>query len=449
MEVEIISKSCIPPSSPTPPHLKTYKISLVDQFLASTYFPTVLFYQNSQETNIITTRSSLLKQSLSETLTRFYPLAGKIKDRFSIDCNDEGICYTEATSNISLSHYLAQPDLKALNKLMPNAVRAYELPSGSPVALIQETTFSCGGFTIGIYVSHMVFDATSLGLFLKDWAATTCKSPAKHPLLNGQSIVPQYTAFPRETSTLSMYAPFFKKCKYITKRIVFSESAIANLKAKASLNNINNPTRVEVVTAILSKCLMASFKNKTGIDTALAVNHTVNLRGKGEPPLPECLVGNFLRSVGAVFTMEEELSELVSQLRKAIKKVDNDFLKKIKNGGEDGLSKYFDVLKEIGDLFTSPIYGSGAIELAIYSSWCNFGFYDIDFGWGKPIWASCIVPYMEYSDMPYINIIFFMDTRTGKGIEAWVSMGEDDFDFLEKDTELLQYASIDPSAIYY
>ncbi|XP_038717186.1 uncharacterized protein LOC120010459 [Tripterygium wilfordii] len=35
-------------------------------------------------------RSLVLKQSLSETLTRYYPLAGKIKDDRSIDCNDDG-----------------------------------------------------------------------------------------------------------------------------------------------------------------------------------------------------------------------------------------------------------------------------------------------------------------------------------------------------------------------
>ncbi|KDP35045.1 hypothetical protein JCGZ_11206 [Jatropha curcas] len=408
----------------------------------------ILFYQNSQETNIITKRSLLLQQSLSETLSQFYPLAGEVKDIFSIDCNDEGVCYVEATTNIPLSQYLAQPDLTSLHKLVPNAIPNYELPSGSPVALIQETTFACGGFTISICISHMVCDAYGCNLFLKNWAAITCKSPAKTPLLDGESIFPQYTAFPREVSSLNIYAPFFKQGKNITKRIVFNESAIADLKAKAILNGINNPTRVEVVSAVIGNRLLASLKNKTGIDKQLAVNYTVNLRRKGQPPLPECLLGNFIRNVGVVFTAKENSIELVNQVREATKKVNNDFLNKIKSagGGEDGFLKCYDAVKEIGDLlFTGSVFGS-EMELGVCSSFCNFGIYDNDFGWGKPIWAAFTAPYMNISDRPYINTIILTDT-SNKGVEAWVLIGQDEFDILEKDTELLQYASIDPSPI--
>ncbi|KDP36807.1 hypothetical protein JCGZ_08098 [Jatropha curcas] len=335
----------------------------------------------------------------------------------------------------------------SLNKLMPKVTREYELPSGSPVALIQETAFSCGGFTIGIYVSHMVCDGTSLFLFLKDWAAATCGSATQHPFLDGESIFPQYDAFPREASPMSMLVPFSKKGKHIVKRIVFKESAIDNLKAEASLNNSNNPTRVEVVTTFLSKFLMRAFKNETGIDKPVAVTHPLNIRRKVEPPLPECSVGNFIKLVGTVFsTKEGELSELVNQLREAMKKWDKDFLEKIKNR-EDGFFKYCDAMKEMGDLLTSPVFANG-VEFVTFSSWCNFGTYDIDFGWGKPIWATCMVPFAEDSDMGRFSTVILMDTREDKGVEAWVFLNKAAFNFMEKDTELLQYVSIDPSPVY-
>jgi hypothetical protein len=84
MEVEIISKECIKPSSPTPPSLKTYKLSLLDQVVPSAYIPMIFFYPMNKSishsvVDIVSQRSHLLKQSLSNTLTRFYPFAGKIK----------------------------------------------------------------------------------------------------------------------------------------------------------------------------------------------------------------------------------------------------------------------------------------------------------------------------------------------------------------------------------
>jgi hypothetical protein len=39
-----------------------------------------------------------------------------------------------------------------------------------------------------------------------------------------------------------------------------------------------------------------------------------------------------------------------------------------------------------------------------------------------------------------------MDAKDGKGIEAWVTLTEDDMAFFERDRELLAAASFDPVA---
>ncbi|KAM5565285.1 hypothetical protein ABKV19_019355 [Rosa sericea] len=127
MVVKIISKECIKPSSPTPQHLKTHKLSLLDQFIPSIYVPMILFYPihpnptasaNSANTS---QRSKLLKQSLSETLTSFYPLAGRIRDNLSIDCNDEGASYTEAeVESLNLSEFLNHPDVTCIARSVPS-----------------------------------------------------------------------------------------------------------------------------------------------------------------------------------------------------------------------------------------------------------------------------------------------------------------------------------------
>ena len=61
----------------------------------------------------------MLKKSLSEILTLYYPLAGKIKDDLCIDCNDDGAYFVEAQVNVCLSEFLSQPDLLILHKFLP------------------------------------------------------------------------------------------------------------------------------------------------------------------------------------------------------------------------------------------------------------------------------------------------------------------------------------------
>ncbi|KAK4492879.1 hypothetical protein RD792_000204 [Penstemon davidsonii] len=64
-----------------------------------------------------------------------------------------------------------------------------------------------------------------------------------------------------------------------------------------------------------------------------------------------------------------------------------------------------------------------------------------DFGWGKPIWAS--VGY-GYVDFHLHNFLLLMDRRFGNGVEAWLTLSEEEMDVVEKDPELLAFASLNP-----
>jgi shikimate O-hydroxycinnamoyltransferase len=81
-----------------------------------------------------------------------------------------------------------------------------------------------------------------------------------------------------------------------------------------------------------------------------------------------------------------------------------------------------------------------------FTSWCNFGLYDIDFGWGKPIWVSLVGSNSNSTDV-LSNLVLLMDTRSGDGIEAWVLLDKEDMIVLGQDKELLAFASLDTSPI--
>ena len=124
MKVEIISTETIRPSSPTPTHLRTYKMSRFDQISPKVYVPIIFYYPISEDHHNVNVNvkqiSARLKDSLSKTLSRFYPLAGRIKnEEASVDCNDEGVLFSEARVNCDLLEVLRDPKTDLLSQFLP------------------------------------------------------------------------------------------------------------------------------------------------------------------------------------------------------------------------------------------------------------------------------------------------------------------------------------------
>ncbi|KAJ4702258.1 vinorine synthase-like [Melia azedarach] len=443
MEVEMISKECIKPSSPTPCHLKNHKLSLFDLYLPPIYVPIVLYYPFNQDTNlspsqihdIISARLQMLKQSLSEILSSFYPFAGKIKDLLSVDCNDEGIYFVEARVKSSLSEFLNHPDNSLITKLLSDDAKWFGAPvPGNYVAGVQVTTFACGGIVVGAFVSHMIADGTTFSWFLKSWAAATARNNNNntnieqviiHPKLDAVSLLPQNdqaNGYPREVCSSAVFTSHIKFDNFITRRFVFDASAIANLKAMVksrSSSGVQNPSRVEVVTAFLTKSIITALKSKSEYKN---------------------YKGNFVWMASAELRKDDketdQLHGLVSQLREAITKVNGDFVNSLQ--GDEGVRNFLEAVKHESETCAS------AADNIVFTSWCNLGFYEIDFGWGKPAWASV---YGLAGQTHSHNLIVLMDTKLGNGIEAWVYLPQEDMATLELDKQLLQFASMDPSPL--
>ncbi|XP_059658975.1 stemmadenine O-acetyltransferase-like [Cornus florida] len=251
-KVEITSRESIKPSSPTPQTLRNFKLSLLDA-------PN----RDSKIKTIDTT--NLLKKSLSETLTRFYPVAGRIKDNLLIGCSDEGADFLEAKVNCPLSEVLKQPEADVLNHFLPQDYHCCK--SHMEVLLAtQVNIFSCGGMAIGVCMSHKIFDGSTIGQFINGWAAMS----------RGLGETPQLT-----------------KSKCITKRFVFDASNIALLREKVAKHScVDRPTRLEVTSALIWKCAMEVQRAKSGSFRPSFASQTVNLHPRMVPPMPEQSAGN-------------------------------------------------------------------------------------------------------------------------------------------------------------
>ncbi|GFP86939.1 salutaridinol 7-o-acetyltransferase [Phtheirospermum japonicum] len=408
----------------------------------------VFYYPNLDNTllqspNSISETTQLLKQSLSSTLTRFYPLAGRIRDDLSIDCNDEGVLFIVTKFQKNLSTFLKNPNPNADLGHVPAKYLSWTELDRDNIAVVQVNHYECGGIVLGSLVYHRVADGISMAAFMKDWAATARGEahPGPGPSFDFQSLFPHDPAMQRDSHLFTVMRRYFKMGRLALRRYVFDAAAISALRAQ--LAGQDRPTRVEIVSAVMWKFFMAACAavNKDGEPTASMISHALNLRRKAEPQFPENSFGNLAWIWPATSPNEEpdrDVTKLLVKVRGALRKVDSGFVKRME--GEDGVSGYRKNVEGTWGEFTEK-----ADYLAI-SSWCNFGLYGVDFGWGRPVWVTKCDSEIDM-EFPLMNVMCLMDTREGDGVEVRLNLDEKYAAVLDEIEELRHLAKFEPSPL--
>nr|XP_043614134.1 stemmadenine O-acetyltransferase-like [Erigeron canadensis] len=418
-KVEITATHIVKPLCSTPKHPNTHDLSLLDQLSPSIFPPIIFFYETKPDSNV-TTR---LKNSLSRALASFYPYAGRVNGDAFVDCNDEGIPYSEAIVDCSLSDVLKKCDLNLMRQFVPLTEESVILDHTIPL-LVQVTLFKCGGIAIGACSSHKIGDAANFFTFIREWAnASLTDNPILIPEFSISSLFPRIGSLNFNTG---FEIPVNQKL--VRKRFVFSATNISLLKAQ-----IGHCSRVQAVSALVWKCAMKSIKKcDIGLKITSSIAMTlVNMRGRMNPPLPETSFGNFVGSFLVDrrlvdYNDDIELGELVGQLRHGFKEFCDGYMKQVQDS-KQGVFAILNYSKMVGEMLQM----SGT-EVFTFSSWCGYPLYDIDFGWGMPKWISV-------TNTPFRNGIMMMDAKQGNGIEVWANLDEDVMDIFEQDHELLTY----------
>nr|QNR60311.1 triacylinositol acetyltransferase [Solanum quitoense] len=423
LEIEIQTRKMLKPSTPTPNHLRTLKLSLLDQIASRKYVPVLFHYLPTSSSEGIAIASEKLQNSLAETLTNFYPLAGRFReDEFSIHCNDEGVEYVETkVVNANLAEFLHQEpkNIELLNDFLP------DMDDHRPSSLllgVQVNVLNCGGVVIGIQISHMVADAFTLATFVNEWAHTNLTRTTKDCLPSFGHLSSLFPA--RVLSGPQFSPPSNIDPKTITRRFVFDVLAIAKLMETVNSNaTLTRPTRVAVVMSLIWKVLTGISTAKRGHSRDSCLGFTINLRGKSNIPSLEHALGNCATNGIVKIEAGKELNELVGKtirdtclLISKAASVD-DLSSLIVSNWKKGVDRY---------LRGGDVYG--------FTSWCGFPWYEADFGWGKPSWVS----YVCFDEW---HITLLMDTKNGDGIEAWVCLNENDMIEFEKDPHILTLCS--------
>ncbi|KAK4589123.1 hypothetical protein RGQ29_019921 [Quercus rubra] len=294
MDVEIISKEIIKPSSPTPHHLRKFKLSFLDQLPPLFHFPIIWFYDNKKFNTY----------------------------EFSINCNDKGVDYIQAQVLCKLSQAIRNPNGDDLIQFLPFEPDNSCNDFGKEVLLaVQYNIFECGGVAIAVFN------------FVNAWAGT-CRgeSEAISPIFDAHIHFP-----PRDITGFMPNEAYISKEKIVTRRSVFNKSSIAALRREASTAfgpEDSVASRVEVVSAFIWMRFMVMARTRATKPKQVIAVHAVNLRERMVPQLPVHSFGNLAR-------MEKDYHFLVSQLRNTILEINAKYLKKLQDG-------------PVGDLF--PVY---------------------------------------------------------------------------------------------
>ncbi|XP_062025576.1 vinorine synthase-like [Rosa rugosa] len=453
MEVTIVSRDTIKPaatSSSLHRHQKPYKLCIIDQLIPATYTPMVFFYPITDPNFNLPQTLANLKNSLSRTLTLYYPFSGRTQNNLYINDFDVGVPYLEAQVKCSMFEFLDLKEIELLNRFIPLPPFRKETEDDHdllPLIAFQVSVFACGGISIGVSLSHKIFDGVTADTFLKSWAAI-CRGDHDEKTMTTLhlNLSQASLTFPARDDLPQKYIAFveslwFQEKNYVTRRFVFDAKAIATLRDRAKSELVPNPTRVETLTCFLWKhAISASRLVSTGnSQRASIVAHAVNLRRRLNPPMADNIIGNIIWFATALNKHTDEaettqLCDLLKLLRMSFEGFDKDYLQTF--CGEEGLgafSKYFNQLQEVMHSLESPPETYG------FTSWTNI-LSEIDFGWGRPVWIGAggsVGP-------AFRNFIVLVETQWGNGIEAWVTLDKKQMATMEKDPQFLAFASPNP-----
>ncbi|CAI0440979.1 unnamed protein product [Linum tenue] len=433
--------SMVKPSSPTPRHLAEFKLSLIDNYVPPLYTAFIFFYPGGGGgggggEGVL----GVLKSSLAQALTRFYPLAGRLSRSGGPDsipiirCDDEGVPFATAVAGpSSMDRLLSRPpEIDALHRFLPFRPCLVGTPAGlesAPQLAVKATVFPCGGVAVGVCFLHKIGDGYTISSFLKLWAALARGGGDEQEVGGGGAAYAHDRAaaslFPaRHEDALPAARDFIyeggegaeTERTTVARRFVFDREAVAKLKLGARSEWVPNPTRFEAVSGLLWKSAVSATA------TALALDGKAGSVPGGAPRFSDAAAGGAQREEldrGARRVLHAEAGSRRREGR--VSRNEATRTEMLARAGRSGRSK---------------------VAYFVMSSTFGMDVYGVDFGWGKPAWVSLAELPDEMN-----NVVGLINGPDGAGVEAWIFMHERELSILEEDPEILAYAKNNPSVL--
>ncbi|CAN1171661.1 Stemmadenine O-acetyltransferase [Linum perenne] len=453
MEISILSREIIKPSNPNIQSLPPLKLNLLDQLTPSSYSPLILFYQNNNQSNI----SKQLKWSLSETLSLYYPMSGRVRDNFVIHDFHEGVPFVETRVGCRLCDFLHDQeycDVGVLNNLLPLQTQQLVLDDTGPgpQLAVQLNVFECGGWALGLCSLHKTNDGVTCNSFFRTWSAINngtwsaiSSGNRSNQILRpnfseGPLAFPPMRSIPPRYSSLARDLWFGSKGEPVTRRFVFDHESVSKLREKAKTEHVNNPTRADALSAFVWKSTIhasASCNNHRYKPSTLS--QTVDLRRLTRPRLSRHSFGNLILFTGSVYhpklNGEPRIEDLTGLVKSGVTTLNSEFLRLMI--GEKGRGAVFDYFDQQAESENEEV------DVLNVACWHGFGFGRLDFGCGPAVWVGLGGPgTQDDAVLHMLDTMILVDNNKG-GLEAWLTLKDPTvMRALERDLEFLEFAAI-------
>ncbi|CAA3019719.1 spermidine hydroxycinnamoyl transferase-like [Olea europaea subsp. europaea] len=406
--VTVKTVQTVQPAKTTPNEIMY--LSELDQINAVTHAPTVHFYGPNTDFHY-SDAIQILKDSLSEALVIFYPLAGRLHEsgfgrgRLQLNCDAKGATLVEAETESTVEDFAKQnflPNAK-MRELIPKMDYSNTPISEQPLVLAQLTKFRCGGLSLGLGISHILADGTSAFHFINEWAKIARgEKTGILPVLDRKIL--QIEEQPKFEHTALTPLPIIigqpdhmeeRKKPTTIAMLKLSKEQIDKLKDKANKDKLYKNTsrpysslwpcptyKYEAVA--MWRC---ASKARRHADEQLTQLHiAVNFRNRIQPPIPQGFFGNAILREAAITTAGELLSNPLgyasSKIREAVDQVTDEYVR-----SHLGLIKALPDVSVHRNFHTAgcalgAFYGNPSMEV---TSWTSLPVYEANFGWGEVI----------------------------------------------------------------
>ncbi|GMY08106.1 uncharacterized acetyltransferase At3g50280 [Fagus crenata] len=407
---------------------------------------------------------ALLKRGLSQTLSHFPPLAGRLRTdsdgHVYITCNDAGAEFIHVTDNGVFIRDVLVPGNQTVKEFF-----AYDRPVSysahfNPILAVKVTELADGVF-IGCTVCHAVTDGTSFWNFFNTFAEVCrggVKRISKPPVFNRDSALlsPSVLELPEggPQVTFNVNAPLRERIFSFTREAILKLKAKTNnkktivngdvdsavelmgkqsndtyLKTWLSRNNNNDKKPVEIssfqsLSALLWRSVTRARKLPSNKTTTFKM--AVNIRQRLEPKLDAYYFGNGIQSIVTIASAGDVLTR---DPRWCAEQLNTNVL-----AHNDAIVRRF-----IGDWESNPrCFPLGNFDGATITmgSSPRFPMYDNDFGWGRPL-AVRSGGANKFDG----KISAFPGREGGGSVDLEVALAPDTMAALESDSEFMQYVS--------